>query len=95
MGKRVTKKADDPQTAQAIVDLYQQMADAWGSPIVPRSKIEEFTGGLISGKYLANLDSAGQGIPGAIRCGNKVAYPTKSLVMWLTARSNSISHQEE
>jgi len=73
-----------------ITNLLQQMAASWPSPIVARTEIEKFTGGLISEKYQANLDSAGKGPEGRIRIGRKVAYPVSEYLTWLKERSEEI-----
>ncbi len=41
--------------------LFRNMAEHWQSSIGARTEIERFTGGLISEKYMANLDSQGKG----------------------------------
>jgi hypothetical protein len=68
----------------------QSLADKWPSPFVARQEIKQFSGGIISEKYIANLDSQGAGPPGRIRCGRKVAYPVNELVAWLERRSVSL-----
>jgi hypothetical protein len=73
-------------------DVFQQMADSWGSEIVARTQIEKFTGGMISAKYMANLDSQGEG-PDRVKIGRKCGYPigtngTNGLIDWLRARSS-------
>jgi hypothetical protein len=73
-----------------VSNLLQQMAANWPSPIVARTEIEKFTGGLISEKYQANLDSAGRGPAGRIRIGRKVAYPVNEYLTWLKERSEEI-----
>ena len=45
------------------------LAENWPSPYVAREEIERFTGGIITCKYIANLDCAGQGPRGRIRVG--------------------------
>lgn len=70
--------------------IFQEMADKWPSAFVARTEAEKFTGGMIGEKYLANLDSAGKGPAGRIRCGRKVAYPVNAFVKWLEARSEVI-----
>jgi hypothetical protein len=74
----------------SVSNLLQQMAANWPSPIVARTEIEKFTGGLISEKYQANLDSAGKGPEGRIRIGRKVAYPVNAYLTWLKERSEEI-----
>ena len=68
-------------------DVFDKMAEKWASSVVARVEIERFTGGLLRSKYLANLDSLGQG-PKRIICGRKVAYPVDDFVQWLRERSN-------
>lgn len=70
--------------------LCQSLADSWKSPIIARVQVETFTGGVISEKYLANLDSQGLGPAGRFRIGRKVVYPTNEFVKWLAARSAAI-----
>lgn len=70
------------------------LAERWTSPYVAREEIERFTGGLLTAKYLANLDSQGKGPRGRIRCGRKVAYPVKSLILFLEGRSVALDKAE-
>ena len=58
--------------------IFQEMADRWPSAIVARTEIDKFSGGMMSGKYLANLDCQGVG-PVRVVCGRKVGYPVKDL----------------
>ncbi len=68
------------------------MVDRWPSTIVARGRIPEFTGGAITAKYMANIDSAGEGPP-RFRVGRKVVYPVDTLIRWLEERSSyAISH---
>lgn len=53
--------------------------------IIPRCRIEEYLPGLISRRYLANLDSAGLG-PKKVRIGAKVGYLRSDLIVWLCQR---------
>lgn len=68
------------------IDL-SSLTTNWPSSYVARCSISEFTGGGITPKRMANLDSLGEGPSGAIRCGRKVLYPVKNLVRWLEKRS--------
>jgi hypothetical protein len=72
-------------------NLFQNMAERWPSSMVARTEIENFTGGIISEKYIANLDSAGKGPAGRVRCGRKIAYPVNELVSWLESRSELVN----
>lgn len=68
----------------------QALADSWPSPYVAREEIERFTGGILTAKYAANRDSAGNGIKGRFRCGRKVVYPVNAVVEFLEARSEAL-----
>jgi hypothetical protein len=59
-------------------------------PIIARDHVEDFLGGVISSKRLANLDSLGEG-PKRIRIGGKVAYRTRDLLEWLDSRANLLA----
>ncbi len=74
-------------------DVFEQMEEKWPSAIVSRSEIKAFTGGVISGSYLANLDAAGEGPPRVKVGRQKWGYPVKSLVVWLRDRSQFIGKQ--
>lgn len=71
------------------VDL-KDLASRWPSPYVARTEIKNFSGGLMSEKYLANLDSQGAGPEGRFRIGRKIGYPVESLVRWLEARASRV-----
>jgi len=62
------------------------MVERWPSAIVARTDLETFTGGLMSCKYMANLDCMGQGCE-RIQVGRKIGYPTRRYTEWLRARS--------
>jgi hypothetical protein len=70
---------------------FRSLAERWPSSMVARTEIENFTGGIISEKYIANLDSAGKGPAGRVRCGRKIAYPVSELVSWLESRSELVN----
>jgi len=54
------------------------------------------SGGLVTAKTLANLDSDSQkiGVPDRVRCGRKVGYPAESFARWLANRLQPIDKQE-
>ncbi|HRT81544.1 MAG TPA: hypothetical protein P5127_00115 [Oscillospiraceae bacterium] len=68
---------------------FKQLAEKWPSALVARSRISSFTGGVISEKYLANLDSRGLGPAGRVKIGRRVAYPVDALIAWLEARATN------
>lgn len=70
--------------------IFCEMIDRWGSPIVSRTEVKAFSGGLLNEKTMANSDSAGLGCPGRFRIGRKVVYPTKNLAEFLESRSEVI-----
>jgi len=67
----------------------KQLADSL-PPIIARDHIEQLLGGVISSKYLANLDSLGTG-PARMRIGRKIAYRTDSLLEWLGNRTVNLN----
>ena len=73
--------------------LFQDMAERWPSAWVARTQAERFTGGIISEKYLANLDSQGRGPTGRVRIGRKIAYPVADFVQWLESRATPVSER--
>jgi len=68
------------------IDL-SYLKKAWPSGIVARQEIKRFTGGVLSEKYLANLDCQGIGPENRFKIGGKIAYPVDSLITWLEKRS--------
>ena len=73
-----------------MTNVFQDMAAKWPSAYVARTEAGKFTGGLIGEKYLANLDSAGKGPAGRIRCGRKIVYPVTNFLQWLAERSEEV-----
>jgi predicted DNA-binding transcriptional regulator AlpA len=65
------------------------LADKWPSSVVARRKVSEFSGGILSEKYCANLDSQGLGPP-RVRIGRQVAYPVTELIAWLESRASLV-----
>jgi hypothetical protein len=63
------------------------LAEHWQSPLIARGEVRTFTGGLLSEKYLANLDSKGLGPKGRVKIGRKIAYPVNSFIEWLEGRA--------
>jgi hypothetical protein len=69
-------------------DVFSDMAAKCPSAIIARSEIHAFTGGLIKGSYVANLDAKGEGPP-KVRMNQKWAYPVADFVNWLRHRSQA------
>ncbi len=70
---------------QDIEDVFERMSNV-APEILTRKKFQELTGGLVSEKTLANLDSEGGGIYPRLRVGGKVAYPKDAAIAWLKNR---------
>ena len=68
----------------------QKLKERWPSSIVSRSKVGEFSGGLLNPKSFANADSAGIGPAGRIRCGRLIAYDVDQLILWMESRSKAL-----
>lgn len=73
--------------------IFQEMADRWQSNVVTRTEVGIFSGGILSDRYLANLDSAGLGPEGRFRVGRKIAYPVNSLVRFLESRATTVNRK--
>lgn len=71
------------------------LATKWPSTIVARRSVREFTGGLLSPKTLANLDSQGEGPDGRFCCNGQVCYSADKLVEWLEKRDISRNERRE
>lgn len=71
---------------EAAIAILRQLSQKWPSPVVARSEIFKFSGGLITPGTAANLDSEGTGIPGAFRISRKIAYPVDSVIDFLISR---------
>ena len=76
-----------------MTDL-KHLAVKWPSSIVARKRVSEFSGGILSEKYLANLDSQGLG-PERLYIGRQVAYPVGTLVEWMEHRASKCEHSAE
>lgn len=67
-------------------DSFAGMIDKWPSPIVARSEVSRFSGGLLHPRTLANLDARGEGPKTRIKQGRKVAYPVDALIEFMRER---------
>ena len=50
---------------------------------IPRKQIGVATGGLLHPRTMANLDSAGAGIPGSYKFGRQMIYPVSPTVKFI------------
>lgn len=67
--------------------LLDDLKNEWKSKIIAREKLSEFTGGVLNSRHIANLDSAGRGIPGKMRCGKKIYYPIENVIAFIKSRT--------
>lgn len=65
---------------------FAPMAARWPSSHVARSRVAEFSGGILTPKTMANLDALGKGPKGRIRVGKAVAYDVSMLIAWMESR---------
>jgi len=77
------KSEEDRQLA---VETIKKAAEKWPSTFVARTRLSEFSGGLVAPGTAANADCRGEGIRGAFKIGRQVAYPATEVVSWLLAR---------
>lgn len=66
------------------------MAKNWPSAYVARQEVKNFTGGILTAKYCANLDCQGQGPKGRLRVGRKISYPVQEFISWLESRATIV-----
>ncbi len=62
---------------------FEKLKEAWPSPVVGRSQLAVFSGGLINPKTMRNLDALKKGIPGKMRLNRKVFYPVENVIQWM------------
>lgn len=60
--------------------MFDKLKEMYPNGFVARTEIKNATGGAISPRYMANLDSEGVGVPNAFRIGVKVCYPVDDLI---------------
>jgi hypothetical protein len=74
---------------------FQEMAAKWPSAIVSRTEIRNFTGGVLTERTIANLDSKGEGIEGRFRIGRKIVYPIDSIIRFLENRAEPVKPKKQ
>ncbi len=72
---------------QTQSDIFTAMVEKWPSTLVASSEVKTFSGGIVSGKTLANLRSLGEPVPESIKIGSKRALIAVSLADWLRQRT--------
>ena len=66
--------------------VLERLKETWPSTVVVRSEVKRFSGGILSGRTMANLDSQGAGPPGRFKLGRKTVYPVDELITWMQSR---------
>ena len=66
--------------------MRDKILAACSGPIISRREAAKLTGGLISEKYLANLDCNGQGPSHRVNIGRRTGYNSASFADWLAKR---------
>lgn len=69
-----------------MADLLDEMVAKWPSAVVARTEVDKFSGGLVSSKYSANMDSSGAGIQGRVKVGKRVGYSAHELASFLRSK---------
>jgi hypothetical protein len=77
---------EDKGELTEIAKIIDQMAANWGSNIVARKEIGRFSGGILSPKTLANMDSKGEGPEGRFIICNQTAYPIQKIIKFMKDR---------
>jgi hypothetical protein len=68
--------------------IIEDILKSCPGPLISRKEAAKLTGGLISEKYLANLDCEGKGPKGRIHIGRRAGYQSDFFVLWLAERIN-------
>jgi hypothetical protein len=74
-----------------LKNLRDAMVKDWGAPVVARTEVARFSGGLTNARSCANNDSAGTGVAGRFRVGKKICYPAQALADWIFSRAEEVS----
>lgn len=64
----------------------QEVLAKCSGPVISRKEAAKVSGGLVSEKFLANLDSSSKGPVERVRVGRRVGYVSNSFAEWLVAR---------
>lgn len=70
-----------------INEIVEKMAKSWPSDFIARKRVDDFTGGMISPKSMANYDSEGVGPEGRIKIGRNTGYIKGPFCDWLKKRT--------
>lgn len=70
--------------------LIEDFVTAAGAPIIDRKTASKLSGGLVSIKTLANLDSLGEGCPARVKMGKRCGYECRPYAIWYFGRMEII-----
>lgn len=62
---------------------YEKILSSWKSPLVARTKIEEFTQGAYKANSFSVFDCQNKGVKPRFRLGKKVFYFTSDVIAWI------------
>jgi len=71
-----------------MLNLKEEILKSCPGPVISRKEAAKLTGGLISEKYLANLDCDGTGPSDRVNIGRRVGYRSESFARWFAERIN-------
>ncbi|MDE7064430.1 MAG: hypothetical protein K2O70_03035 [Desulfovibrionaceae bacterium] len=77
---RKRKNESPVEDAQEFMDLFGELP-----PVIARSHVEKFFGGLFSRKTLANMDARGQGPDVSYAVGKNIVYRRDALLRWIVS----------
>lgn len=81
----------NPKDAGPNTIDWKALANKWPSTVLARSKVPEFTGGLLSARPLANLDTMGEGPPVYRWKDRKVFYQVSDFIDWMKGQVSSFN----
>lgn len=70
------------------MQILKSLKENCPSPLVERSQLAVFSGGLLNPKTMRNLDALKKGIPGKMRLNRKVFYPVENVIQWMEEHIN-------
>jgi hypothetical protein len=65
---------------------WNQLREKWPSTIVARDRVDEFSGGVLNPRSLANADCLGIGPKERFLVGKKVVYTVDSLIEYIKSK---------
>ena len=68
--------------------FVKELVNSWAAPHVARTETMRFSGGALSPRTVANIESKDPAnkVPGRFMVGRKIMYPTRAFAEWLGER---------